>query len=39
MLSTGDMPDLITFDATNSSTMEDLVKQKALYSMDEIAQK
>ncbi len=28
MLSTGDMPDLITFDATNSSTMEDLVNKK-----------
>jgi len=39
MLASGDMPDLITFSATNSSTMEDLVKQKALYSLQEIDEK
>lgn len=39
MIATGDMPDLITFNSTNSSSMEDLIAQKGLYSMKEIDEK
>ncbi len=39
MLSTGDMPDLITFNSTNSSTMDDLINSKALMTLKEIDEK